>query len=87
MAAMLNSLSMGFQTLAVQKRSGEVWNVLSEVKAEFETFEKVLTETQGRIRKAEEGLEALVGTRTRKINRTLSGLTGADKLPIPTSQP
>ncbi len=87
MAAMLNSLRMGFQTLAVQKRSGEVWNVLSEVKAEFETFEKVLTETQGRIRKAEEGLEALVGTRTRKINRTLSGLTGAGKLPIPTSQP
>lgn len=74
MAAMLNSLRMGFQTLAVQKRSGEVWAVLSDVKTEFAAFEKVLTDTQSRIRKAEEGLEALVGTRTRKINRTLSGI-------------
>ena len=78
MAAMLNSLRMGFQTLAVQKRSGEVWSVLADVKTEFAAFEKVLTDTQSRIRKAEEGLEALVGTRTRKINRTLSGIERLD---------
>ncbi len=74
MAAMLNSLRMGFQTLAVQKRSSEVWTILSQVKTEFAAFEKVLTDTQSRIRKAEEGLEALVGTRTKKINRTLSSI-------------
>lgn len=75
MAALLNSLQMGFKTLAIQKRSAEVWNILSGVKTEFENFEKVLTETQTKMDKVQEGLELLVGTRTRKINAKLKGVT------------
>mgnify|MGYP002511695873 CR=1 FL=1 len=71
MAAMLNSLQMGFRTLAIQKRSGEVWQVLGAVKTEFETFEKVLTSAKDRIRKVDEELDKLVGVRTRQINRKL----------------
>ena len=71
MAAMLNSLQMGFRTLAIQKRSGEVWQVLGAVKTEFETFEKVLTTAKDRIRKVDEELDKLVGVRTRQINRKL----------------
>ena len=40
MAAMLNSLQMGFRTLAIQKKSGEVWKILESAKKEFETFER-----------------------------------------------
>lgn len=72
MAAMLNSLQMGFRTLAIQKRSSEVWNILGEVKTEFSTFEKALSDTQKHIKKVEDDLEKLVGTRTRQINRKLS---------------
>lgn len=71
MAAMLNSLQMGFKTLAIQKRSGEVWKILGEVKSEFITFEKALEETQKHIKKVDEDLDKLVGVRTRQINRKL----------------
>lgn len=71
MAAMLNSLQMGFRTLAIQKRSGEVWQILGEVKTEFSTFEKALEETQKHIKKVDEDLDKLVGVRTRQINRKL----------------
>lgn len=71
MAALLNSLQMGFRTLAIEKRSNEVWQVLGAVKSEFETFEKVLTATQKHMKQAEEDLEKLVGTRTRAIARKL----------------
>ncbi|MCR4888034.1 MAG: DNA recombination protein RmuC [Ruminococcus sp.] len=72
MAAMLNSLQMGFRTLAIQKRSNEVWEVLGSVKAEFGTFADALEKTQKHIRQVDEDLEKLVGTRTRMINRKLS---------------
>ncbi len=78
MAAMLNSLKMGFQTLAIQKRSGEVWEVLGAVKTEFGNFEKALTDTQDRLRKAEDSLEKLVGVRTRQMNRKLNGIDRLD---------
>lgn len=78
MAAMLNSLKMGFQTLAIQKRSGEVWEVLGAVKTEFESFEKALSETQDRLRKTEDSLEKLVGVRTRQMNRKLSKIEKLD---------
>ncbi|MBQ2799685.1 MAG: DNA recombination protein RmuC [Ruminiclostridium sp.] len=71
MAALLNSLQMGFRTLAIEKRSNEVWQVLGAVKSEFETFEKVLTATQKHMKQAEEDLEKLVGTRTRAITKKL----------------
>lgn len=71
MAALLNSLQMGFKTLAIQKRSGEVWNVLGAVKNEFDTFATVLESAQRRINQANDELDKLIGVRTRKIQRTL----------------
>lgn len=78
MAAMLNSLQMGFQTLAIQKKSSQVWEILGSVKSEFLTFNKVLTETQKHIKKVDEDLEKLVGVRTRQINRKLSAVEVMD---------
>ena len=75
MAALLNSLQMGFRTLAIQKRSGEVWQVLGNVKAEFDTFGKALAQAQTRIEQAGSELEKLVGVRTRQIQRKLRGVT------------
>jgi len=71
MAALLNSLQMGFRTLAIQKRSGEVWKVLGEVKNEFSKFEEVLVSTQKRLDMAYRDLDKLVTTRTRAIQRKL----------------
>ena len=71
---MLNSLQMGFRTLAIQKRSNEVWKILGEAKGEFAKFEKALKAIQDKITKAGEDLEMLVGRRTRAINRKLRGV-------------
>ena len=71
MAALLNSLQMGFRTLAIQKSSAQVWKVLGEVKTEFEKFETVIDNAQKRMRQASQELDALVGVRTRAINRKL----------------
>ncbi len=75
MAALLNSLQMGFKTLAIQKSSSKVWDVLGAVKNEFAKFEKVIVETQTKINQANDGLEKLVGTRTRMINSKLKDVT------------
>ena len=75
MAALLNSLQMGFKTLAIQQRSQEVWKILGAVKTEFDNFEEVLTKTQERINQASDQLEKLVGTRTRKIQKRLDDVT------------
>lgn len=71
MAALLNSLQMGFKTLAIQKRSMEVWEILGAVKSEFDKFEKILSATQQRINQANSELDKLVGVRTRAIQRKL----------------
>lgn len=71
MAALLNSLQMGFKTLAVQKRSAEVWEILGAVKQEFDKFGDVLEATQQRLDQANKELDKLVGVRTRQIQRTL----------------
>ena len=71
MSALLNSLYMGFRTLAVQKRSSEVWKILSSVKKEFENFEDVLTKTKKHLQQVDSDLETLVGVRTRAINKQL----------------
>lgn len=71
MAAMLNSLQMGFRTLAIQKKSGEVWKILEAAKKEFTNFENVLNKTRERLRQADDELEKLIGTRTKAINRKL----------------
>lgn len=74
MAALLNSLQMGFKTLAVQKRSAEVWDVLGSVKVEFDKFNDVLLATQKRLDQANKELDQLVGVRTRQIQRKLKNV-------------
>ncbi len=71
MSALLNSLYMGFRTLAVQKQSSEVWKILGSVKKEFENFEDVLTKTKKHLQQVDADLETLVGVRTRAINKQL----------------
>ena len=78
MAAMLNSLQMGFRTLAIQKKSGEVWKILEATKKEFSTFETALNNTRKRLQQADDELEKLVGTRTRAINRKLKDVSTLD---------
>ena len=74
-SALLNSLQMGFRTLAIQKRSGEVWSVLGAVKTEFANFGDVLEKAQQRINQTSVELDKLVGTRTRAINRKLKDVS------------
>ena len=78
MAALLNSLQMGFKTLAIQKRSVEVWNVLSSVKTDFDKFGAVLEATQNRLDQANKELDKLVGVRTRAIQRKLKDVQALD---------
>lgn len=74
-AALLNSLQMGFKTLAIKKHTSEVWNVLAAVKTEFGNFEDVLINTQNRINQANAELDKLVGVRTRSINKRLKDIS------------
>ena len=72
---MLNSFQMGFRSLALQKRSGEVWNTLAQVRAEFDKFADVLTRTQNRMELTQKDLETLVGVRTRGIQKSLKNVS------------
>jgi len=78
LAAMLNSLQMGFKTLAIQKRSSEVWQILGAVKTEFGKFGGVLEKAQKKINEANKELDTLVGTRTRIM---MSKLKKVEELP------
>ncbi|HIU25163.1 MAG TPA: DNA recombination protein RmuC [Candidatus Copromorpha excrementigallinarum] len=78
MAAMLNSFQMGFRSLALQKRSGEVWDTLAKVRNEFDKFGEVLTKTQNKMEQAQKDLELLVGVRTRTIQRALKNVALED---------
>jgi DNA recombination protein RmuC len=69
-AAMLNSLQMGFRTLAIEQRSSEVWALLGGVKTEFERFGGVIAETEKKLQEAANKFSA-VGVRTRAIQRKL----------------
>lgn len=80
MAALLNSLQMGFRTLAIQKRSSEVWEVLGAVKSEFEKFGTVLENTQNKLNMAQKELDNLVGVRTRQIQKKLDKVSSIDAL-------
>ena len=71
MAAILNALQMGFQTLAIQKRSDEVWRILGAVKTEFDKFSEVLQKAQKSLQGAEKHLDTLIGTRSSAIQRKL----------------
>lgn len=83
LAAMLNSLQMGFRTLAIQKRSGEVWKILGQVKTEFGKFGGLLEKAQKNIHTASSTLDELVGTRTKAIERKLREV---DALPSDTGK-
>ena len=79
MAALLNSLQMGFRTIAIQKRSSEVWEVLGAVKTEFDKFGDILTATQNRLNQANTELDKLIGVRTRAIQRKLRNVERLDE--------
>lgn len=83
MAALLNSLQMGFRTVAIQKRSGEVWQVLSAVKTEFERFHEVLLKAQKQITRANTELDTLIGVRTRRIRSRLKDVTEMPAAQVP----
>ena len=74
LAAILNSLQMGFRTLAIQKRSSEVWQVLGAVKKEFENFGLLLNKAQNNIQTGLNQLDDVMGKRTRAIQRSLKGV-------------
>lgn len=74
LSALLNALQMGFQTIAIEKRSSEVWNILGAVKTEFGKFEEALKDVQKSLHKADNDLSTLVGTRTNAINRKLKSI-------------
>jgi len=74
LSAILNSLQMGFRTLAIQKRSSEVWQVLGAVKTEFGKFGELIERTQKKLGEANSELDKLVGARTRAIQRKLKDI-------------
>ncbi len=78
MAALLNSLQMGFRTLAIQKRSSEVWKILGGVKTEFDQFERVLDSTQKKLETASSELDKLIGVRTRQIQKKLKDIEASE---------
>ncbi|MBO5262488.1 MAG: DNA recombination protein RmuC [Clostridia bacterium] len=75
LAALLNALRSGFNSLAIQKRSNEVFKLLEAVKAEFESFAKVLSGAQQRADQLSDELEKLVGTRTRQMQKKLKDIS------------
>jgi DNA recombination protein RmuC len=89
LSALLNSLQMGFRTLAVQRRSSEVWKVLGAVKAEFENFSEHLKKVRKQLDTATGSLDKLQTTRTNQIERklrtveTLEGPESKDILELP----
>ena len=75
-SALLNALQMGFRTLAIEKRSGEVWKLLGTVKADFGAFSDVLEKTQLRLRQASESIDSAF-VKTRNIQRHLGRVESA----------
>ena len=71
MAALLNSLRMGFQTLEIQKRSHEVWNVLHQVKQEFNKYHEALLRAQKQVQQVSNTIDDLVSTRQNQMIRKL----------------
>lgn len=81
LSAFLSSLQMGFKTLAIEKRSQEVWDTLRDVKKSFEDFEKLLDTAHKQLQTVDNTIEKLVGTRTRAINRALRSVQEIDGTP------
>ena len=74
MAAFLNSLQMGFKTLAIQERTAEVWHMLASFRTEFDKFREVLEQSQKHLKQASGDLEQLIGVRTRSIQKELNAV-------------
>ena len=75
MAALLNTIQMGFKTIAIKNNTSLVWETLSLVKNEFDKFDQVLLNTQARLTQTNAELDKLIGVRTRSINKALSKLS------------
>lgn len=82
LAALLNALQMGFRTLAIEKRSSEVWKLLREVKQDFGLFADTLEKTQQRLRQASDSIDTAF-TRTRSIQRRLGSLEEPESIDAP----
>ena len=85
-SAMLNALQMGFRTLAIEKRSGEVWLLLGEIKKDFTRFAEMLENTRRRLDQAGESIDSAV-TKSRTIQRRLSSLEVTPSLDNPDENP
>ena len=81
LAALLNALQMGFRTLAIQKRSSDVWETLGSVKTEFSKYAEVLRVVKQKLSQAQDSIDN-AETRTRAIRRTLRDVEGADALEL-----
>lgn len=81
LAAILNSLQIGFRTLAIQKRTGEVWSVLGNVKAEFDKFSSLLSKAQNNFQSGMKNLDEVMGVRTRAIQRSLQEVDDSAQVP------
>jgi DNA recombination protein RmuC len=82
LAALLNALQMGFRTLAIQKRSNEVWETLGSVKTEFSKYAQVLVIVKQKLSQAQDSIDK-AETRTRAIQRTLRDVEAADAMELP----
>ena len=80
MAALLNSLQMGFQSVAIQKHADEIQKVLSAVKTEFETYQAQLEKARSQVQKAEKALDTILTTRTNVMSRKLRTVTALENL-------
>lgn len=78
MSALLNSLQMGFKTLAIQKKSSEVWRILGAVKTEFERYTEIVGKIQTKFESTSKEFDTLVGVRTRAINNKLKNVENLD---------
>lgn len=78
MAALLNSLQMGFQTVAIQQRASEIQTVLAAVKTEFGTYQTMLRQAQKQLGTVSRTVDTLVGTRSRAMERKLRSITELD---------
>ncbi len=85
-SAMLNALQLGFRTMAIEKRSSEVWKLLGEIRTDFVRFAETLEMTRRRLDQAGESIDSAV-SRSRTIRKKLSGLEGLPESPAPQELP
>ncbi len=85
-SAMLNALQLGFRTMAIEKRSSEVWKLLGEIRTDFVRFAETLEMTRRRLDQAGESIDSAV-SRSRTIRKKLSGLEGLPESPTPQELP